>query len=519
MLRHGDSHHTSGFIFISILLTLLLIFVWQPAQAAPGAIFTITVDTLTDHVADYDKYACTAAPDDCSLRGAIRFANGTAAGSEIHITIPAGTYYLMRPNMGDIPEDLNVTGDLDIISRTVILHGAGTAQTILDGQTLDRLLDNQAGILTVENLKITQGVAPAANYGGGAIRNYNSSTLYVKNVVIQGNSVEGNGQSDHGGGISNLGTLVVAGATIMGNSACDGGGILSNNATMSIDDSYIAENTARTDVESCGQGGGLGTKPPNSQLQLTNSEVYGNNARRGGGVFFNGSSARIINNYFNSNVASSSGGGIEALGSLTISDTTLSSNDGGVVGGGLSINGTLLAHNITMYINHTSYGGGGLYGGADSILSIEHATFYGNYTASSGAALWISGSNSLTLHDNILASDDTGNTCNLSLIDTFNDPGYNLGSDHSCGLSIDRHDLIDTDPILAALAYNGGQTPTMALLTSSPAIDSGDPITCQTRDQRGYYRPVNGVSDIGAYERDSFPLTLFKWLPLILNAH
>jgi len=66
---------------------------------------------------------------------------------------------------------------------------------------------------------------------------------------------------------------------------------------------------------------------------------------------------------------------------------------------------------------------------------------------------------------------------------------------------------IPLDPRLGPLQNNGGETPTMAPLAGSPAIDFGGP-TGFSRDQAGQIRPVTVVgiqnggdaSDIGAYE-------------------
>jgi hypothetical protein len=56
--------------------------------------------------------------------------------------------------------------------------------------------------------------------------------------------------------------------------------------------------------------------------------------------------------------------------------------------------------------------------------------------------------------------------------------------------------------MLAALADNGGLTPTIGLLPGSPAIDAGDNWTGLEYDQRGPgYLRVNGTApDIGAFE-------------------
>ena len=62
--------------------------------------------------------------------------------------------------------------------------------------------------------------------------------------------------------------------------------------------------------------------------------------------------------------------------------------------------------------------------------------------------------------------------------------------------------------MLAALANNGGPTPTMALLAGSPAIDQGSAVAGVATDQRGFSRVVDFTSilnsgdgsDIGAFE-------------------
>jgi fibronectin-binding autotransporter adhesin len=62
------------------------------------------------------------------------------------------------------------------------------------------------------------------------------------------------------------------------------------------------------------------------------------------------------------------------------------------------------------------------------------------------------------------------------------------------------------DPLLGALASNGGPTQTMLLLAGSPAINKGSnaliPAGVVT-DQRGYKRIFNTTVDIGAVERQA----------------
>jgi predicted outer membrane repeat protein len=83
---------------------------------------------------------------------------------------------------------------------------------------------------------------------------------------------------------------------------------------------------------------------------------------------------------------------------------------------------------------------------------------------------------------------------------TFNDApgpisnGYNLADDDSCALT-EASDLQNTDPLLVALADNGGPTATHALLPGSPTIDSGNPTKCTETDQRGATRLQDGDGD------------------------
>lgn len=55
------------------------------------------------------------------------------------------------------------------------------------------------------------------------------------------------------------------------------------------------------------------------------------------------------------------------------------------------------------------------------------------------------------------------------------------------------------DPMLGALADNGGPTRTLALLSTSPAIDAAG-VSCPAVDQRGLVRPMGAACDAGAFE-------------------
>ena len=95
--------------------------------------------------------------------------------------------------------------------------------------------------------------------------------------------------------------------------------------------------------------------------------------------------------------------------------------------------------------------------------------------------------NSIFWSDNTteITSDGTGT---ITVSDSVVQGGFGGGTN-----------IINTDPVLSALAANGGLTQTMALGSGSSAVDKGGVNTaCSGADQRGAARVGN--CDIGAYE-------------------
>jgi len=76
--------------------------------------------------------------------------------------------------------------------------------------------------------------------------------------------------------------------------------------------------------------------------------------------------------------------------------------------------------------------------------------------------------------------------------------GHNLSNDNGGGFLTGTNDQINTEPQLGPLANNGGATQTHALLSVSPAINTGNDALAPPVDQRGYFRL--GASDKGAFE-------------------
>jgi hypothetical protein len=170
--------------------------------------------------------------------------------------------------------------------------------------------------------------------------------------------------------------------------------------------------------------------------------------------------------------------------------------------------------NVTFYNNTSNNnladpkGGGGLMNIAGS-PTLNHVTFSGNTSNANGvdggamrsvkeadpgtilsnpvirnSIFWDNNSTELT-------TDGTGS---VTVIDSVVEGGCPAGG--TCT------NIITTDPILGALASNGGYTQTMAIVAQGSAIDKGGVNSaCAATDQRGITRPKGAGCDIGAYER------------------
>ncbi|MBI4748117.1 MAG: right-handed parallel beta-helix repeat-containing protein [Acidobacteria bacterium] len=139
--------------------------------------------------------------------------------------------------------------------------------------------------------------------------------------------------------------------------------------------------------------------------------------------------------------------------------------------------------------------------------TLVNCTIANNASVGYSANLRAGETHSLTLKNTIIANNlnpqirfiSNGGTSNLT------SQGFNLLSDNSLSPSV-ASDLLNTNPILAALASNGGTTQTRALLPGSPAINAGTATGAPTTDQRGISRV--GTTDIGAFESRGFTMAL-----------
>ncbi|MCA1684066.1 MAG: hypothetical protein LC708_02925, partial [Actinobacteria bacterium] len=231
---------------------------------------------------------------DCSLREAIRTANGAAVvgcdpgvpGADT-VNVPAGNYTLAIPGTG---EDAAATGDLDITGDTTI-NGAGARRTTVDGSDLDRVFDVRGSTVVITDLTVTDGAAPGGEAGGG-VRN-SAGGLTLRQVAVDANTAasNGGGVSGSGGALSVIDTTVsrnsaistsggirqeaggsasIRNSTVSGNEAILNGGVTASGSPVNVESSTIASNTSSS------AGGGLLTSGLGSIIEVKNSIVAAN---------------------------------------------------------------------------------------------------------------------------------------------------------------------------------------------------------------------------------------------------
>ena len=355
-------------------------------------------------------------------------------------------------------------------SLPAVVQSASPGDTVTFALSPSCSLITLASTIALKNfLTITgPGAGTLAVSGGGAVEVFSvpGVTASISGLTIEDGNVGGGG----GGGILNTGTLTVTSSSISGNTAFTGGGIL-NNGTLTVTNSSISGN---------------------SSTGTTNN---------GGGGIYSTGSISVANSSVSGNTSGFDGGGVnQNSGTLTISASTVSGNSAGS-GGGIFVgnSGGLSATNSTLSGN-TAGSGGGIYSGGGPVNLIASTL------SANGAGSIFTHGGTVNLAATIVANSTTSGSCG-SFGGVFNDFGYNLNDDGSCGFSATNHSLSGVNPKLGHLQDNGGPTKTLAPELDSPVLDqiplgtkANGATLCPGADQRGVTRPQGAECDIGAVE-------------------
>lgn len=396
-----------------------------------------------------DSADCLTPTTPCASIGGALAKPGFVAGDAIRIA--TGTYTGLGAEVVRVDKSVSLLGgwDSSFASQvgTSTIDGAGTRRGVSVVGAVTVLVDR----LTIQNGFERGG-------GGGGI--LNEGTLTVRNSVVTGNRSTYPEGSAQGGGILNAygATLVVENTTITNNTGDFGGGGIFNVGAATITDSTIDGNTAGK-VGFSGGGGGGGIEQ------------------------FNGTSLNIVRSTISNNtlLGGFSGSGIEALGPVSLTTSTVSGNTGGT------------GEAIYSFVN---------------AVTLTNTTVAGNQYGINNVG------GSITLANSLVADNGT--------LDCFNNPSYSGGTVTSLGHNLVENnanctlvasDLTSIDPRLGPLANNGGPTQTRALGAGSPALDNGDNALVSggiNTDQRGtgFARIVDASDadttdevDIGALEQ------------------
>ena len=506
---------------MSVLRAALVVGVVAVSVNAGAAV--ITVNSLADD---------TTTNGNCTLREAVIAANtnlprdGCASGlgpDTIAFTL-GGTINL---SVGG-PDDQALAGDLDI-RESLTISGNGNTVNAAGLSPRDRVFHVPVtGVnLSISNLTVTGGLLPAGTSPGGA-GIYQDGTASGATLALSGVSVVDNTGTGDGGGIrvTSVATTIVN-STITGNVAqdcpalpCGGGGIRAFGGSLTIAGSNVSNNSA---VSAAASNAGGAIFMEGGILQVSATQFAGNTVLGGlgGAVAVEGTQAGIADSTFDQNTASAcfsgfcGGGGISvgAAGNMTVTHSTFTGNrvtsgNGAGDGGGLLLaDGLLAVTNCTIVANSAERIGGGLANYGELRLSASTVDLN---TTESGVGSGIGAEATVFLSGNIVANNQvfscTGPGPFVSL-------GQNVTNEPTGGSCVFTQpgDISGVNPLLGALANNGGSTQTQAIPGNSPAVDrfascvdtNSAPIT---DDQRHVTRPLDGNGsggaqcDSGAYE-------------------
>lgn len=290
---------------------------------------------------------------------------------------------------------LNVQGNSQIYGNNATdfggaIYNHGTANitnaTVRDNEAEDSgggIHNNINGVLNITDSVITGNSVTKNNGVGGGIRstgstgsNHSDPKVTITNSQISDNHADG-GSGDGGGIYADAYTILTikGGSTISNNTAGrDGGGIYNNGLRLEVDSSTVSDNEADRDAggiyswhesnlavnnstisnnTSDGKGGGIfidvgaGNYRNHVDNEILYSNIFGNEAYQGGGIFNNGA-LFVYGSTIDSNIAhkeefstlyrSGDGGGIYSgnQGQLFVYDSTISNNKADIDGGGIA---------------------------------------------------------------------------------------------------------------------------------------------------------------------------------------
>ncbi len=242
--------------------------------------------------------------------------------------------------------------------------------------------------------------------------------------------------------------------------------VIHSGATVAISGLTIEDGNAT-------EGGGIDNL---GNLTLTDSTVTGNTANYGGGIYSSFATLSLIGTTVSGNTSQYSGAGIwTSYGTATLTNSIVSHNhsnraSGGIVSfGNSSTAGVLTLIDSTVYDNSASSAAGGIGNVTHSTLTLTDSTVTGNTASLYGGGILNSGTLSLT--DSTIAGNSGGvwlyNGGTLTLGDT-------IVSDNTTNSGVDIHGSITTDHgyNLLGTALQGTTSGTGDVFSDTPMLSA-----------------------------------------------
>lgn len=415
--------------------------------------------------------AVAAEATDCTDSNTVDTGDGGAAAdvqlllddAGVPVVCIAGSFFLTSPL---------------IVARDVTLFGLSGAQ--LDGDNLTSLISGSTGAdLTVQNISFVDG----AGFAGGAI--YVDASLTVENSQFTGNTSVEDGGAIY---VDGSNTVLIEGSTFTNNatgpvlegSGYSGGAIFAaGSSSVNITESTFTGNTASE------SGGAVAGYAVIAEL----SEFSDNEAPLGGAMY--AAVTVAADSTFTSNAADEGGAVRSVLYGATFGSTFVDNSATdvggalaiGLIEGGIDTYGALISLNSTFVENSAVVGGAVLadYGliGLSTFLDNEAST---TLVDEQSDAVFVTGfEGEMGLGGNIFAGSRVSAQVGAISPTSIDDLGGNVfstaaGTEVSLGTP---HPSTRFSRTVAAifgasptLGDNGGPTDTLALIASSPAVDT-----------------------------------------------
>ncbi|MBK1694654.1 hypothetical protein CKO09_07870 [Chromatium weissei] len=448
----------------------------------PLTILTISLCNFSTAAAAGTTFTVINASDSGagSLRQAILDANSTADADKIVFDSALAGY--------TIP----LTGGEMEITQPLTITGVDALTVTIKADNTDRIFKVSSGIAVRIEFLTLEG-SGSTTILGGSIYN-NGGDLELVHCTIQ------NGNANQGAIFNtNNGTLKLEYCTFKDNIAQFGAALFNENGIATVENCLMIHNGSSED----GSHGSI-ENGSSDTLNVINSTFTDNSADVGAGIT-NYGTAIIKNSTFNGNQTTSATGNRKggalynaATGSATVINSTFSNNTAYWIGGAIANAGSLDMTNSTIvenFADNTSSGlGGGIYNGSGANLIIKNSIVSANVINNAGASspeienvgLFVSsGKNIFGFNGGIGIYGATPTAV------TYLTPAAGLGIGN----------------IVNDLADNGGPTQTRSPIRGGLAQNAGDNLKVISEyDQRGGWRILDGIVDIGAVEIGVVPL-------------